>query len=167
MDAPKCKLCGERHWGMCPTDTGKLTESIERCIAEGRVKRRESAERAKTEMLAMPIGRPRIEDKGQSFEATKPWLALGMSRTTWYRRRKESAIALARENFNKISEMNGTDFSKFADEHRLRPYQLQEAYDYVRRKLIEEAMNEMARGLIGYGPDFHERIAKEAKEQGK
>jgi hypothetical protein len=34
-------------------------------------------------------GRPRIEDKGKSFEATKPWVALGMSRRTWYARRKE------------------------------------------------------------------------------
>ena len=36
-------------------------------------------------------GRPRIEDKGKSFEATKPWLALGMSRRTWYSRRKEQS----------------------------------------------------------------------------
>jgi hypothetical protein len=36
-------------------------------------------------------GRPRLEDKDKSFEATKPWLALGMSRRTWYSRRKEKA----------------------------------------------------------------------------
>ena len=36
-------------------------------------------------------GRPRIEDKDKSFEATKPWLALGMSRRTWYARRKEAS----------------------------------------------------------------------------
>lgn len=44
-------------------------------------------------------GRPRIEDKGKSFEATKPWEALGMSRRTWYSRqaekRKERASAIA------------------------------------------------------------------------
>jgi hypothetical protein len=34
-------------------------------------------------------GRPRIEDKDKSFETTKPWIALGMSRRTWYARRKE------------------------------------------------------------------------------
>ena len=35
-------------------------------------------------------GRPRIEDRAKSFEATKPWVELGMSRVTWYRRRKEA-----------------------------------------------------------------------------
>jgi hypothetical protein len=34
-------------------------------------------------------GRPRIEDKEKSFEAQKPWLAKGMSRSSWYRRRAE------------------------------------------------------------------------------
>lgn len=34
-------------------------------------------------------GRPRIEDKEKATEAQKPWLALGMSRRTWYRRQKE------------------------------------------------------------------------------
>jgi hypothetical protein len=42
------------------------------------------------------LGRPRIEDAANSFEATKPWLALGWSRSTWYRRqaekRKEQAL---------------------------------------------------------------------------
>jgi hypothetical protein len=33
-------------------------------------------------------GRPRIGDIGKTLEATKPWLKLGMSRRTWYRRRK-------------------------------------------------------------------------------
>jgi hypothetical protein len=32
-------------------------------------------------------GRPLIEDRGATFEATKPWLAAGMSRASWYRRR--------------------------------------------------------------------------------
>jgi hypothetical protein len=34
-------------------------------------------------------GRPRIEDRDKTIEATKPWLALKMSRSTWYRRRTE------------------------------------------------------------------------------
>jgi hypothetical protein len=42
-------------------------------------------------LLRVRKGRPRIEDKGKSFEATKPWEALGMSRRTWYKRRKEKA----------------------------------------------------------------------------
>ena len=34
-------------------------------------------------------GRPRIEKRGQTIEAKKPWLKLAMSRRTWYRRRAE------------------------------------------------------------------------------
>ncbi len=39
------------------------------------------------------LGRPCIEDRGKTNEATKPWLKLGMSRRTWYRRQaKELAV---------------------------------------------------------------------------
>jgi hypothetical protein len=34
-------------------------------------------------------GRPRIEDRARTNEAKKPWLKLGMSRRTWYRRQAE------------------------------------------------------------------------------
>jgi hypothetical protein len=34
-------------------------------------------------------GRPRIENTRSTLTATKPWLAEGMSRRTWYRRQKE------------------------------------------------------------------------------
>jgi hypothetical protein len=34
-------------------------------------------------------GRPRIEDRANTIEARKPWLKLGMSRRTWYRRQAE------------------------------------------------------------------------------
>lgn len=34
-------------------------------------------------------GRARIEERGQTIEALKPWLAAGMSRRTWFRRRAE------------------------------------------------------------------------------
>jgi hypothetical protein len=75
MEAPKCKLCGERHWGVCG--------AIQVILNEAQIL-------AVTKLSKEPKkGRPRIEDKGQSFEATKPWLALGMSRRTWYSRRKE------------------------------------------------------------------------------
>jgi hypothetical protein len=50
------------------------------------------ATRAASE-LAMPMkrktGRARIEDRAQTIEAKKPWLKLGMSRRTWYRRQAE------------------------------------------------------------------------------
>ena len=35
-------------------------------------------------------GRPRLERKGQTREALKPWQAAGMSRATFYRRRREA-----------------------------------------------------------------------------
>lgn len=35
-------------------------------------------------------GRPRLEDQGKTIEAQKPWEALGMSRRTWYRRKREA-----------------------------------------------------------------------------
>jgi hypothetical protein len=38
-------------------------------------------------------GRPRIEDRDKTLNATKPWAALGMSRRTWYRRRGEKLKA--------------------------------------------------------------------------
>ena len=34
-------------------------------------------------------GRPRIEDRGKTLAATRPWEALGMSERTWYRRQAE------------------------------------------------------------------------------
>jgi hypothetical protein len=33
-------------------------------------------------------GRPRIEDKGKTLSDAKPWVAAGMSRSSWYLRRK-------------------------------------------------------------------------------
>jgi hypothetical protein len=38
-------------------------------------------------------GRPRIEDRARAIEARKPWLKLGMSRRTWYRRQAEKRKA--------------------------------------------------------------------------
>ncbi len=35
-------------------------------------------------------GPPRIEDRGKTLTATKPWGAAGMSRATWYRRQAEN-----------------------------------------------------------------------------
>jgi hypothetical protein len=34
-------------------------------------------------------GAPRIEQRGQTFAATRPWEKLGMSESTWKRRRRE------------------------------------------------------------------------------
>ena len=39
-------------------------------------------------------GRPLDRDRDKSCEATKPWLLEGMSRRTWYRRKKVSRETL-------------------------------------------------------------------------
>ena len=39
------------------------------------------------EAIKPRLGRPRIEDKAKTLTATKPWVAAGMSRATWYNRR--------------------------------------------------------------------------------
>jgi hypothetical protein len=38
------------------------------------------------------IGRPRIEERHKTNEARQPWLALGMSKRTWYRRQAERRL---------------------------------------------------------------------------
>jgi hypothetical protein len=40
-------------------------------------------------------GGPRIEDRARTIEARKPWLKLGMSRRTWYRRQAEKRARLS------------------------------------------------------------------------
>lgn len=40
-------------------------------------------------VVAVSLGRPRIEDRGKTLKATAPWKAAGMSRASWYRRQKE------------------------------------------------------------------------------
>ncbi len=34
-------------------------------------------------------GRRLFKDRHKSFEALQPWLALGMSKSTWFRRRRQ------------------------------------------------------------------------------
>ena len=41
-------------------------------------------------------GRPRIEDRAKTIEARQPWLKLGMSRRTWYRRQAEKRAKAGR-----------------------------------------------------------------------
>ena len=58
----------------------KRIEAVEEDSAPGGEPRRDFARR----------GRPRLEEAASTIEATMPWLKLGMSRRTWYRRRKET-----------------------------------------------------------------------------
>lgn len=56
-------------------EAAKLLSIANAIISAGPVKRRP--------------GRPRVEDTSKTLTATKPWEALGMSRATWYNRRRE------------------------------------------------------------------------------
>lgn len=54
-------------------------ETVEIVIDEGR-------------KAGLKVGRPRIEDKDKTIEAKKPWLALGMSRRSWYTRKAKGEL---------------------------------------------------------------------------
>jgi len=41
--------------------------------------------------LSAKRGRPRFEDRGKTIEAAKPWVEAGMSRASWYRRKRRAA----------------------------------------------------------------------------
>ena len=46
-------------------------------------------------------GPPRIEDRDKTYEATKPWVKLKMSRSTWYRIKNDPARKGAFERIEK------------------------------------------------------------------
>jgi hypothetical protein len=72
---PKCNaliaLVGRVH--RCTPKQSDIDSYIEEVIQPGQAK----------------TGRPRIEDRDKTLAATKPWLKLGMSERTWYRRQRE------------------------------------------------------------------------------
>lgn len=80
MNAPRCKLCHERHYGLCPQPR-RVSRAALQAIIQDSVKRQP----------AKP-GRPLDSAKDDTLTATKPWLAAGISRRTWYRRRAETAV---------------------------------------------------------------------------
>lgn len=54
---------------------------------------KERAAQDRSDPVKRRRGRPRLEDSGQSLEATKPWLKANMSRATWFRRQREAREA--------------------------------------------------------------------------
>ena len=52
-------------------------------------------------------GRPRLERRHKSYEATKPWPAKGMSRSTWYRRRAER-----KRRTNKLGSLSNSELER-------------------------------------------------------
>jgi hypothetical protein len=91
MKAPKCKLCGKEHWGAVCVPV-KAAPAKVAAPAPAR-KPKAPAKRHAVKPIAAPTaqaqrkrGRPLIEDRDKTLAAQKPWQALGMSRSSWYRR---------------------------------------------------------------------------------
>jgi hypothetical protein len=128
MEAPRCKLCGLRHWGACANSPSARAFAGERTTTKplprivtadppphqqpkpkkaayaGRPKRGKGkkpkkkkaayagAEHEKRGTYARgegsKRGRPIASEAHLSVEHQKPWEAEGMSRRTWYRRKR-------------------------------------------------------------------------------
>ncbi len=54
-------------------------------------------------------GRPKDGHKSKTLTATKPWVALGMSRATWYRKGAVDLETARTEWYKKQAEKNGGD----------------------------------------------------------
>lgn len=91
---------GERAFGgvaTTPRDKSK-SDQIESGDRKSRRASRSTGARNAAEVIAPPVasaqliirkGRPRLEDAGKTIEAAAPWVALNMSRRSWFRRRAE------------------------------------------------------------------------------
>lgn len=101
MDAPKCRLCGERHWHL-PCPALKTNDQDNRSVVRKTAKSPDrpadirdagsvGGEEKPSSAGSTKRGRPLAKDKDKTLAATKPWLAEGMSRVTWYRRKAEKA----------------------------------------------------------------------------
>lgn len=125
MDAPKCRLCGERHYGLCASaknsrggggsrpaidKKGSVLEALGQSTRDAKAHRDRNGERPPSRPRGesrigtagvapgpreakRKQGRPRVEDRAKTLVATKPWLLLGMSRSTWYLRQRNGKKA--------------------------------------------------------------------------
>lgn len=91
-----CTFCGGgcgrvcRGLGFKPTkDSGGSSKPAEEKLIGLSVPDRDSSPPMATVPPVPKLGRPRLEDANKTLAATKPWVALKMSRRTWYRRRAE------------------------------------------------------------------------------
>lgn len=111
MDAPKCKLCGERHYGACPSfeEVGRVGNSnrdraesgIHQPVGNERSQRPPAGAQAHPPAVDVVASEPpkpwrrgrRIAGEAHLVTAQqKPWLALGMSRATYYRRKRAGKL---------------------------------------------------------------------------
>lgn len=90
MKAPKCRLCGKEHWGACaqaaPRDPAPVRAEPVKTTKPKKTKAKAAPKKtAPPKPSRRPRGRP-VEGQEQfSNEKTKPWMAMKISRRTWYR----------------------------------------------------------------------------------
>ena len=75
-------------------------------------------------------GRPRLEDRANTTEAQKPWIAKGMSRSTWYRIKKDPERKRAFEGFE--------DMDKFTTEPLVSKLKAQLTEEEIERLKLRE-----------------------------
>jgi hypothetical protein len=110
MDFALCKTCGERHRVTprgCPKFRNKTVEAKSSRSGpkktglvplqsahpgSGLDSPKESAGVASGLREAKPKGRPLEKDRPMSLAQTRPWVSLGMSRRTYYRRKAEGKL---------------------------------------------------------------------------
>lgn len=83
-----------RLWKLCQNSAISLPMAI-RIIpkTKAEIAAEEGAKRAQAGRAKAPGGRPRIGEEGKTDAHRKPWIALGMSERTWYRRQAEKRQA--------------------------------------------------------------------------
>lgn len=94
MEKPLCRLCHARH---LPSEPHRFESGSSAPKASAPAAPPISSISRSTQTVAMPSsvptvarsGRPLDKDLDRSLARTKPWKAEGMSRATWYRRRKK------------------------------------------------------------------------------
>lgn len=106
MDAPKCRTCGEKHWPRagCAATSSRGSRvsrpalpSVRQASPDSQLVAPKAAGIGAREAGVAPSpreakrGRPLDVDKDKTLTAIKPWIAAGLSRATWYRRRAERA----------------------------------------------------------------------------
>ncbi len=89
---PYCKVSHRDHLSHTCIETGRRWNpgDDERAAAEAA---RIEAERLKALQPKSRRGRPKAGKEASTVEARKPWVAMGISRPTWYRRLKRGEVS--------------------------------------------------------------------------
>jgi len=99
MEAPRCIVCGKRHWSTqkCPAMSEAITEEKRLQVAKRAVQRTDSV--TVTDTKPVPVSTTRDHQRHRRCHASQnnePWMALGMSRRTWYRYGKPAGPVVRR-----------------------------------------------------------------------